>query len=441
MKFQTILLTFFGLMAVVGLLTFASPSTSNKKAGVSSVASGNVVIWGTFPLNAGLTALVVDFNKTYKDVFSISYEFKDPKTFDNDIVEALASGTGPDILLLPDDLIIRHSDKIAVIPYTSISPSLFKTSYIQAAEIYLRDDGVVALPFAIDPMVMYWNRDIFNNASVTLPPLYWDELLTLTPKLTKRDRGTNDLVQSAIAFGEYVNIAHAKDVIALLFLQVGNTMVSYRDGKPVTTLSSQAEGGELVPNQDIVSAFRFFMDFSNPTKNIYTWNRAKNNSLNEFIDGNLAMHLDFASSYSTIMQKNPHLNFATANMPQPRGTSAEVTFARVHGLTVLKSSKNQGTAFVALSKLLSDNQSAQQFADAFNLPPVRRDLLEQKPTDEALSVFYHAAIRARTWLDPKPLATDRAFQSTVEGVSSGRENITTAIAGLQAELAAALALY
>lgn len=439
MKFQTILLIFFGLMAVVGVIAFSQPSSDKKDSPIGD-ASGNVAIWGTFPLNVELTTLIAEFNKTYKDSFSISYQFHDPKTFDNEIVEALASGIGPDILLLPDDLIIRHSDKIAIIPYTSVPQSVFTTNFIQAAEVYMRPDGVVALPFAIDPMVLYWNRDIFNNSSVTLPPKYWDEFLSLTPKLTRRDNKTQELTQSTIALGEYVNVNHAKDVLALLFLQVGNPILSYENGKPIVKLAVQSGGGTFVPKQDIVSAFRFFMDFSNPTKSIYTWSRAKNNSQNEFINGNLAMHLDFSSSHKEIELKNPHLNFGVAGTPQPRGTSAEVTFAKVYGLSVLKSSKNQKTAFIAITKLLTDEKPAQQFADAFDLPPVRRDLLARKPTDAALSVFYDAAIRARTWLDPKPEISDRSFQSMVESVSSGRENVSSAISKLQTDLEAALRL-
>lgn len=429
---------FFGAMAVVGVLVFSSPSKTPPKDPALGGAHGNVVIWGTFPSNEKLVALFAAFNKSYQGIFSISYQFRDPKTFDSDIVEALASGTGPDILLLPDDLIIRHTDKIALIPFVSVPPNSFKTNYIQASEIYLRDDGIVALPFAIDPMILYWNRDIFNNASVTQPPAYWDEFLTLTPKLTRRDPKSQEITQSAIALGEFSNIAHAKDILAMLFLQVGNPIVSYENKKPVAKLSTEAKDGSFVPNQDIVSAFRFYMDFSNPTKSIYTWSRARNDAQNEFINGNVAMHLDFASSYKTISEKNPHLNFGIAPMPQPRGTSAEVTFAKVHGLTVLKSSKNKETAFIAISKLLTDEHSAEQFASAFNLPPVRRDLLAKKPTDAALSVFFDAAIRSRAWLDPKPLLTDKAFQVMVESVSSGRETVVSAVGNLQKALVAAL---
>ena len=141
------------------------------------------------------------------------------------------------------------------------------------------------------------------------------------------------------------------------------------------------------------------------------------------------------------MEKNPHLNFAVASMPLPRGTKAEITFTKIHGLAVLRSSKNKQTALIAVQHLLGDATPERDFATAFGLPPVIRGYLSQRPTDAALSTFYDAAIRGRTWLDPKPELSDKAFQTMVESVSSGRNDIPSAVAQLNAELYAALAAY
>ncbi len=440
MKFQYIFLTLFGVAAVVAVIVFAKmPSKADPKI---AGAQGTVTIWGTFSGSGGLDKMINTFNQDYKDTFSVNYAYHDPKTFDRDIVEALASGKGPDILLLPDDLILRHTDKIELIPYSAtsgVTPGWFQGTFIQAAEIYLRDQGIAALPFAIDPMVMYWNRDLFNNASITETPKHWDELLTLAPKLTLRDPKTGDIIQSAVSFGEYVNVDNAKDIIAMLFLQVGVHIVNMESGHLVVDLITRRTN-EVVVNQDVASAFRFFMDFSNPLKNIYSWNRALPKSRDNFINGNLAMYFGYASEYKLLQAKNPHLNFAVAPVPLPRGAKVDITFAHMHGLAVMKSSRNKGTAFVAVQRLL-DPKSSGEFAEVFNLPPVRRDLLNKRPTDAALSVFYDSAIRARTWLDPRPEETNTAFQNIVESVSSGRNPVSEAIDSLSNKLSALLQYY
>ncbi len=441
MKFQTILLTVFGVMAVVALVVFSQSDPKSDGDSVVAEASGNVVIWGTFPENEASRNMIQAFNKAYENGFSISYEFHEPEEFDDDIVEALASGKGPDVLLLPDNLVMRHSDKIDVIPYAQFPAAEFSSKFIQAAEIYMRPDGLVALPFAVDPMVMYWNRDVFNNSSVALPPVHWDEFLTLVPQLTKIDQRTKEIKQSALAFGEYANVDHAKDIIAMLFLQVGNPIVKMDKGYPVAKFAVDSDLQKFVPDQNIVSAFRFYMDFSNPEKSNYTWSRARSNSSNEFINGNLAIHFDFASSYDSIKLKNPHLNFAVAATPQPKDTSAQVTYGKVYGLSVLKSSMNKKTAFIAVTRLLLDADPAKKFAEAYHLPPVRRDHLVNRPTDDAAYIFYDAAIRARTWLDPKPETTSNIFATMVDDVSSGRLDTISALAKAQKDMSVALAPY
>ncbi len=437
--FQTILLTICGLITVVSVIVFAKFPAETKKDQSTGGASGNVSIWGTFEVEGGRNEVFSNFNKKFEKVFSVSYEYHDPTNFDGDIVEALASGRGPDILLLPDNLILRHSDKIELIPYGSVPQRTFQDTFVQASEIYMRDQGLIALPFAIDPMVMYWNRDLFNNASVTLPPAYWDEFLTLAPKLTRHDQKTSEIKESAISFGEYSNVQNAKDIIAMLFLQVGNTIVKMNKGKPAVDLLN-TEGTRVSASQDVVSAFRFFMDFSNPLQNIYSWSRALPNSRDQFINGNLAVYFDYASAYKDIQLKNPHLNFAVAPVPQLRGAKVNITYARMHGLAVLKSSKNKLTALVAVQRLLESEPSG-QFAAAFSLPPVRRDLLNKRPTDTTLSVFYDSAIRARTWLDPRPEESDKAFRTAVESVSSGRNDISQSVTYLSNQLQSALRPY
>jgi len=438
MKFQYIFLAFFGLMAVIAVIVFSQTKTTPKDTKLAGI-KGTVVVWGTFDDRVPeLTAMVAEFNRQYQGSLILIYQYHDPKTFDTDITEALAAGKGPDALLLPDDLVLRHSNKIQIIPYTTIDQRTFKDTFIDAAEIYLRPEGVLALPFAVDPLVLYWNRDLFANASLALPPKFWDEVLMMTPALTRRDRDQN-IIQSAIALGEFVNVHRAKDIIAMLFLQVGNPIVAVVNGRTQAALGGSIAGAEAVRGAE--SAIRFYVDFTNPLKSIYTWNRARGDSRDEFINGNLAMYLDYASAYRELKTKNPHLNFDVTTVPQPRDARSQVTLGKVYGLAPLKTSKNLPATFITI-QLLLDPKYAQAFSKAFSLPPVRKDLLSKgSPGDAVLAVFYDSAIRSRSWLDPKPADTDDAFRETVESLSSGVSTVTDAVQNLQNRLDALLKPY
>jgi multiple sugar transport system substrate-binding protein len=434
--FQTVLVVVFIVMAVGGAIYFANPPKDDDALTPGGI-TGTVTIWGTYPATSGLSELWDNFKKSTNGAVSVEYVAFDPRTFDREIVEALASGRGPDVLLLPDDLVLRHSDKILPMGYTpQFGQREFMSSFIQAAEIYLRSDGIIAFPFAVDPMVMYWNRDLFSNASVAEPPKYWDEFLLLTPKLTKTDRSLK-ITQSAVAFGEYENVKNAKSILSMFFIQAGSPIVATRNDVP-TTLLVKTEGGGR--NLGIESVMRYFMDFANPLKTTYTWNRARANSEDEFLAGNLAIYFDYASSYERIRQKNPNLNFGVAMVPQVRDAKTQLTIARLHGLSVMKSSKQQALAFASLPLLLKQ-ETASGFAEVYDLPPVRRDLLAKPPSDAQKAVAYDSALRSRTWLDPKPEETEKAFRDAVESISSGRTDEKSAVTNLESRIQSLVSEY
>lgn len=429
--FQYVMMFAFGFILVLAVIVFAKSDPKNK--GENSPASlagaqGEVVIWGTLPDNGYLASFFGEFNVKYKESFKVKYVYFDPKTFDRQIIEALASGRGPDVVLLPHDLIIRYVDKIVPIPYRAqFGEREFLNTFVQAADVYVVNDGMIAFPFALDPLVMYWNRDLFASASITTPPRFWEEIPAMVPKLTKKDKNQN-IVQSAIPFGEYVNVEAAKDIIAMFFLQVGNPMVQRKGTRWNMTL----HGGGLPPDvlPDSVAALRFYMNFSDPLKETYTWNRSFESARTQFLNGNLAMYFDVASNYGLLRQSNPHLNFDVASVPLPCRKDdvqcTEITMARMHGLAVLKNSKNVGTSFIAI-QLLLDQENAKTFADGFDLPPVRRDLLAIRPSNAADAVFYDSAIRARTWLDPRTEDSERIFRGMVDSITSGKNTVEEAI--------------
>ena len=61
------------------------------------------------------------------------------------------------------------------------------------------------------------------------------------------------------------------------------------------------------------------------------------------------------------------------------------------------------------------------------MPPARRDLLSDKPDDDAFSVFYDAALQSQGWLDPDTKRTDLLFRDMIESVTSGRARTTEAV--------------
>ncbi|MFA6552046.1 MAG: extracellular solute-binding protein [Candidatus Paceibacterota bacterium] len=407
--FQIVLLGAFGFFIIAGLVALAT-----AKFGGSSAAT--VTVWGTFDSDqySSVITKVLGANSKLK----IDYVQKNADTFDQDLIEALASQRGPDLFFLSDDLIIREQDKVYPIPYSSFSIRNFKDAFIPEAELYLKTDSFLAMPISIDPLVMFWNRDLFANAGISVAPQNWSEFLTLPKSLTVRNNA-GAISQSAVALGSFKNIASAKEILSAMILQTGNGIISEdTNGLLSCTLTSTNEPS---------TAVNFFTEFVNPLKPDYSWNNSLPNSKNYFLSGNLAVYFGFASEFAEIRSKNPNLNFDVTYFPQILESQNKITYGKMQAIAISKTTANFNAAFEAMVAL-SGSDIVKAWSDQTGLPPVRRDLLKStNPSDPNSEIFYNSAIYARGWLDPNKTSTGNIFQTMVESVTSGRLPVSEAV--------------
>lgn len=416
-NFQIIILIVFIAAAVFGVLVFsgAIPIGDNKdKTG----GQGTVVLWGTISAQA-ISAPLEDFNRANTN-FIVKYAQKDPATFDQDLLEALASGAGPDIFFLPDSLAYHYSSRILPIPYESFPLASFKTAFAGAGDVFLISKGIIAFPLLIDPLVLYYNRSILDANNIVNPPAYWDDLQSLVPALAKKDQDKK-IIKSAVALGQFSNVTHAKDIISTLFMQAGNPIIAEKDGAFYTALS-----GSLSSSPDLGPMLQFYADFANPLSNYYSWNRSLPPSINAFSSEDLAFYFGYASELPSLINRNPNQNFLAAPMPQLKNSNTKMTFSKTTGIAISSFSKNPTAAFTAAS-LLATGDFPQKLANALYVAPARRDLLAGKPADAYFPIFYASALFARSWLDPSPEDTDDIFQGMVEKVLSNSLSASNAV--------------
>jgi len=385
-----------------------------------------IVVWGTEPYEkmSGLFAEITEQNKSF---FTLEYVQKNSATYENELIDALASGKGPNIWFLNQDFILKDKAKIVQIPFTSFSERSFKDIFIQEGELFLSQTGIIALPFIIDPMILYWNRDFFANAGISRAPKTWDEFVNFVEKLTIRDKSGN-ISQAGAALGDFRNIDYAEDIISFLIMQTGNAIVDRIALRSV--FSGDNSNFEVNP---VESAIRFFTEFSDPNKTTYSWNRSLPNSKNAFIGGTLAMYFGYAGEYKEIAEKNSHLNFDVAEVPQIKDGKIQATYGKIRGLAISKSSANTDRAMMAGVALIGKDSIA-KLAGMMFLPPVRRDLLTEVPQDPALAIFYKSAIQSRGWLKPDPMEVTSMFRAMIEDVITGKKKIYDAVRGVHEKL-------
>ena len=417
-KFQIILLSTFGFFIIMSVMIFA------LYRGGSSSLQATVAIWGDIPAE-NFNVFLNNTVQNRPENLTIKYKELPAESIDREFTEALARGEGPDLLITTQDKLWKEKSKLLPIPYESISERDFKRAFVEEGELFLAKEGVYGLPFSIDPMVLYYNRDLLTAAGLAQPIGYWDEIYSIIYKLTRRD-GAGNLVESAIALGEARNIPHAKDILSLLLLQAGT---------PITNWTAPPTGGELrsylSTNFDFTvspgeSALDFYTQFSNPSKPYYSWNRTMPTAQTRFVSGDSAYYLGFASELRTLRNKNPNLNFSVTLVPQSRVQGRTLTFGRLRALAISRGTRSPAAALNAAISL-SAKEPALALSQILNLPPARRDLLSLEPKGAEMPVFYEAALQSRGFLDPDDERTRAIFGEMIEQVTSGRARTTEAL--------------
>jgi len=180
------------------------------------------------------------------------------------------------------------------------------------------------------------------------------------------------------------------------------------------------------PSNPSESALRFYTEFTNPSKTTYSWNRTLPVSTTAFTSGDVATYFGFASELPGLAARNPNLRFAVAKVPQVEGSSSRLTYGRLTGLAIPRTSRNPNGAAQIAQKLTS-SQSISTLTMLTGLPPVRRDVKINTADNAAMSVFVDSALIARAWVDPAPEETDVIFRTMIESVISGRNDSGSAI--------------
>jgi ABC-type glycerol-3-phosphate transport system substrate-binding protein len=408
-----ILMAVFGVGILAGVMVFAiGSSQSNQQTNVT------IVIWGTIPRQSMAAALGY-MDQVNKDVKTL-YIQKNEDTFHEELVDALASGFGPDVIVYPSRFLGRFLDKVFMIPYAQYPANAFQSQYVDAGAIALTGNGIAAFPLAVDPMVMYFNRDILVNNFLARPPQYWDETLEFSKSVTRRNG--LDVTQSAIALGSLGNISHAKNIFALIAMQAGNNITDKSQGKLISVLSNPGTG--IIP--PVESALSFFLQFSNTQSDVYTWNSGLPRSSDMFLAGNLALYFGLGSEVQTLRQRNPNLNFDVAMVPQLRSASRQKTIADMYLISTTKVSYNQGMAQKILFQIL-DPLIHQPLVVGLGYQSARRDVLVNRVDDPLRTILQNSAMISSAWIDPIPDQTNSIFQKMINSVVSGAQTVSSSV--------------
>ena len=426
--FQIAILGIFAVFAVGGMIYFARGTYGGDSGQI-----GEVLIWGTLDARA-FSATLRALADNDERLLSVQYEQYDPRTFYTELSDAIASDKGPDLIIFEHEYIHRDQQKMIPFPTESVTERAFREQFIDGTDIFWTPEGALGVPIAVDPMVLYVNKNLLASAGFAQPPASWNEVFDIAEKATKKD-DAKTIVQSGIAFGEYENVTHAKEILSTLMMQAGSPITMREaDGRVRVAINTSVTD----VTQPAQSALRYYTEFANPAKIVYSWNRSMPASRVAFGQGDVALYVGFASEYPILRAQNPNLDFTAAMLPQVKIESRAVTFGRMYSFAVPRGSLNPNGALSA-ALILANTDASRVLSQATGIPSARRDVLAE-PTDGVSAVFRDSAIIARGWLDPDPMRSGLAFQGMIEDATSGSSRLSEAVQRAERELTALLNL-
>src|SRR3989344_7101432 len=104
--FQIILMAAFGFIAVIAVLIFSGVLPGYKNQGTQKGPAVSVSLWGTLPSKQinGVVSAINKENKSYRIIYT---EYPD-SSYENEVINALASGNGPDFWLISQEMVLKN---------------------------------------------------------------------------------------------------------------------------------------------------------------------------------------------------------------------------------------------------------------------------------------------------------------------------------------------
>jgi len=427
--FELALVVIFSLLALFALLLLAGfkPAPDSDEALAKSI--GIVTIWGTLA-EEGIGSIVKDLSERNDVYKNVSYTYFHPSEFDSALVNALADNKGPDLILVSNEKLVTMRNRIQPISYESFPIRDIRNAYVDGAQIFALNDGLYGYPIAVDPLMLYWNRDILSTAGYLEAPKTWEALVnTMFPDLIQRDFDRT-IRRSVVAMGEYGNVRNAFGVISALLIQGGSERVIQNDkGEYLIRLQTSLAGG----SDPLRSAADFYTRFSKSSNTLYSWNRAFNEDRMQFVSEDLALYFGFGSEGPQIEKINPNLNFDIAEIPQGSTATTRRTYGKFYALSLLKASDNKAGA-AAIMANFGSAELADRIAIVSNMVPVYRNSVSAGSNGTYSRITYQSASIALGWLNPELSATNNIFETMTKDINENRRTLEQAVSDTTSRL-------
>lgn len=422
-----------GGLLVILILIIVLVITSKPKSGQTKVVKDNTItIWDYKNEKSAFDPSITSFQRS-NDI-KIQYVQKNPASYIEDTVSAIAAGNGPDIWIVPNNLLPKIKDKLVPMPAKRIADEeekkddleVYKDTFpFAVSQDSIFDNKVYAMPIAIDTLKLYINSQIMTvvedeyrqahqyneddnvRRMIQEGPKTWDDLVNLVKLTTKK---TGDKIdRSAIAMGTSDNITNASDILTLIMMQNGTKMTSDDFSTAQFHTSQNLYSNVSYPGK---KSLDFYASFADPKNANYTWNNSMQDSVRAFAEGKTAMMIDYSSAQEKINNINAGLFYRVIDIPQIRETQNPVNFAEYDTIVVPKTADNPDMAWSLIIDMTTTDLG-NPYRDITKKSIAQAKYLEDKQ-----------ALTAKSWYNPDPTKTEEIFKTMIKQANEGKDTQT-----------------
>ena len=192
------------LMVIVLLLTACGGKTGTTGGGPVTITFS---AWGAPEELAVWKQIVADFEAANPNI-TVNVEVSDWGAYWDKLKTQLAANTPPDIFAMDAPLFLDYQSRGVLLnlqPYIDKNPDMLKDVYPQTLSAYQTSDGYYGLPRDFQTIVLFYNKDMFDAASVPYPTAdwTWDDLRAAARQLTKDTNEDGKIDQYGFVFDQW----------------------------------------------------------------------------------------------------------------------------------------------------------------------------------------------------------------------------------------------
>lgn len=424
------------------ILVKAYPDFKAPTLSASKPIDVTLEFWGLWDNSDSWKEIIKDFQNRNTVIngrrvnIKINYTKKDYSTYEKDLAGTRESGSSPDIFTINSNWLERYApylfpleqNKVYVEEYGLLTFENILNSFPQETiNSWVYSGQVYAIPTYSDSLALYYNTELFEKAGIKNPPKTWKEFKEDIRRLTSiKD---DNISRAGVAIGSGKNVNRASDILALLMMQGGAKIIDQDKNLDINKEIEVITVDGPEKRNPGMRAIIFYSEFSDPIKDIYTWNNAQPNSLDAFAGQKVAMMFAYSYQINNLLAMSPDLKYSISAMPQLEN-STPINLSNVWAPVV--SQKNncriepeEFSKSVDCNKLswsflsfAAQKENSKRYLDSTGKPAARKDLIgEQVNSNSKLGVFASQAETAMTY---------NKFNDGIDGILSDMlDEITT----------------